>query len=70
MDRVVMEAWRGDGVWWGGVGLCIEVHIVTVIAVVMHVRTTIVWTMVPPGLGVVVAMGDECEYTGGEKWGH
>ena len=65
MDRVVMEAWRGDGV-----GLCIEVHIVTVIAVVMQVRTTTVGTRMPQGMGVLVAMGSECKYTGGERWGH
>ena len=56
-----MEAWRGDGVWWGGEGLCIGVNIVTVIAVVMQVRTTTVGTRVPQGMGVLVAMGGECK---------
>ena len=56
----------------GEVGLCIGVHIVTVIVVVIQVTMTMVIIRGPQEVRVevVMMMRGECEYTGGEKWGH
>ena len=58
---------RGDMV--GEVGLCIGVHIVTVIVVVIQVTMTMVIIRGPQEVRVVVVMmmRGECEYTDGEK---
>ena len=59
MDRVLMAPRRHD--MGDVVGSCMGEHIVAVRESVMQVRRTMVGIRVPPGVGVVVAMGGACK---------
>jgi hypothetical protein len=59
-----MVAWRGNT--GAMAGSFIAVYVVTVTVITIQVRITMVGIRVPPGMGVVVAIGGECKYTGGE----
>jgi len=62
---MVTVAWRDDT--GAVVGSFIGVHVVTVIGAIIQVRITMMGIRAPPCMRVlVVVMGGECKYTGGE----